>query len=107
MKKLEDICFLFTTWDYERGMYSQDDMRLVLLGQLGKMTEELGELAKNINRNDLESAKDDIGDCLKVLNTLSNLCGHTLADCAEHTLNEIKDRKGEFVGGVYVKESDL
>lgn len=33
--------------------------------------------------------------------------GYTPEECLEHAYNEIKDRKGKFINGIFIKESDL
>lgn len=41
---------------------------------------------------------------IDLLWSLSNLNGHTLKDCLAHAYDEIKDRKGRMVDGIFVKE---
>lgn len=72
--------------------------------QMLKMTEEVGELAHGIARNDLAEIKDAIGDCVVVLTILSRQSGLTLSECVESAFEEIKDRKGRMENGVFVKE---
>jgi len=47
---------------------------------------------------------DDIGDCLVVLINIAERNGLSLFDCLNHAYEDIKDRKGKMVGGVFVKE---
>ena len=70
--------------------------------QFCKLMEEVGELAKSIAKN--KCPKDDIGDCVVVLTILAIQHGLTIEECIEHAYNEIKDRKGKMVDGVFVKE---
>lgn len=42
-----------------------------------------------------------------VLTHLAKLQGKTVEECIEHSYNDIKDRKGQFVNGSFIKESDL
>lgn len=41
------------------------------------------------------------------IETAAYFYGFTLLECLEHSYNEIKDRKGQMVKGVFIKESDL
>lgn len=72
------------------------------IGQLGKLVEEVGELAGNICRG--RDVKDDIGDCMVVLTIIAAQKGLTLAECYQHSYEQIKDRKGRMVDGIFVKE---
>lgn len=38
---------------------------------------------------------------------LDSMAATILHECLEHAYNEIKDRKGKTVNGVYVKDADL
>ena len=75
--------------------------------QFVKLIEEIGELAQGITKGRPEAIKDGIGDAVVVLTILAAQHGVTIEDCIEMAWNEIKDRKGRMVGGVYLKESDL
>ena len=48
----------------------------------------------------------DIKDVLNRLNTVAVLYGVTLSECLEHAYNEIKDRRGVMLDGVFIKEDD-
>ena len=41
------------------------------------------------------------------LKSISKALGYNFADCFEVAYNEIKDRKGRWVEGSFVKEEDL
>jgi len=41
-----------------------------------------------------------------VLIILANQLGMTPKQCLEHAYNDIKDRKGRMVNGVFIKEGD-
>ena len=72
--------------------------------QMLKLSEEQGELAASIARNKLEGIKDGIGDCVVVLTILAAQYGMTIEECISSAYHEIKDRKGQMVNGVFVKE---
>lgn len=50
---------------------------------------------------------DDIGDCIVVLTILAEQHDLTIQQCLYHAYNDIKDRTGQMINGVFVKESDL
>ena len=89
-------------WSIERGLDNEDPK-----GQMLKLVEELGELSEGISKGKEELIVDGLGDCVVVLTILAQQYGLVLEDCINYAYNEIKDRKGLIVDGVYVKESDL
>ena len=66
--------------------------------------EEAGELAKSINKQ--TDVRDDIGDCIVVLTILAAQKGTTLRECMTVAYNDIKDRQGIMLDGVFVKSTD-
>lgn len=75
--------------------------------QFLKLAEEVGEIAHGLARNDQDEVKDGIGDVIVVLTILAAQRGLMVEDCIEAAWQEIKDRKGCMIDGVFVKESDL
>lgn len=75
--------------------------------QMCKVVEELGELAKAINKNDKKGQIDGIGDTIVTLICIAEQLNLDVYDCIDYAYNEIKDRKGKMVDGMFVKESDL
>ena len=92
-------------WANDRNMIKQD--KLTALAQLAKVTEEHGELSAGINKNDEKKIEDSLGDSLVTLIILAQDLNFDLLDCLNKAYNEIKDRKGKTINGVFVKESDL
>ena len=90
-------------WGEERNFYGEGGA--TVQSQFVKLSEEMGELAGNIARG--KDVRDDIGDMVVVLTHIAELSGVSIEDCIEHSYNDIKDRKGEFRNGSFVKESDL
>lgn len=72
--------------------------------QMLKLTEEVGELAAGIARKDLDKIEDSIGDCVVVLTILAAQNGLDIVECIEKAYQEIKDRKGKMVDGIFIKE---
>lgn len=88
------------------------DQRNIILGaspekQFVKLMEEIGELAEGIAKGRTDAIFDGIGDAVVVLTILAKQFNTDIEHCIELAWNEIKDRKGRIVNGVYLKESDL
>ncbi len=71
--------------------------------QLLKVLEEVGETAGALLKSKDEEVKDGIGDSFVTLIILSKQLGLEPSECLEAAWNEIKDRTGKTVGGVFVK----
>lgn len=100
---MENIFDKIRTWGNDRNFYGDDGA--TVQSQFVKLSEEMGELAGNIARG--KDCTDDIGDMVVVLTHIARLQEKTIEECIEHSYNEIKDRKGEFKKGSFIKESDL
>lgn len=87
-------------WHYARNLIdgSTDKVQFI------KLVEELGELQDNIMAG--TDFKDDIGDMLVVMINLCERNYTTLEECLEVAYNDIKDRTGKMVDGVFVKDGD-
>ena len=72
--------------------------------QYQKLLEEVGELGRGLIEDNADEVKDAIGDCVVVLTILASQCGMTLEQCMDAAYEEIKDRKGKMVNGIFVKE---
>ena len=90
-------------WGYVRNIISTKNTPK----QFMKVTEELGELAEGINKDNQGQIKDSLGDILVTLIILSRDLNVDLLDCLRGAYNVIKNRKGKTINGVFVKESDL
>lgn len=73
-------------------------------GQMLKLTEEVGELAGGIAKGKEDVVKDSIGDVMVVLIILAEQSGLTLEECLMAAYDEIKDRKGRMIDGIFVKD---
>ena len=89
-------------WVIDCNLHTQDPKV-----QMCKTMEELGELAKAINKGDKEKQMDGIGDTVVTLICIDEQLGLKFNDCLDYAYNEIKDRKGKLINGTFVKESDL
>lgn len=87
-------------WHHERNLIEGSTDK----DQYLKLIQEAGELSDNICKgNDI---KDDIGDMMVVLINIAERNGLSLTQCLLEAWNDIKDRKGRMVDGVFVKEAD-
>lgn len=91
------------SWAEDRNLIEGSDPK----SQLLKTMSELGELADGINKNRMDEIEDGIGDVVVTLVIICAQYGIRFEDCVELAYNEIKDRKGRMVNGVFIKENDL
>ena len=74
------------------------------LKQMQKLDEEFMELLDGLNHNKIDDIKDAIGDIQVVLAAMCAQLGLDIDECREIAWEQIKDRKGKMVDGVFVKE---
>ena len=72
--------------------------------QFMKLLQEVGELSDSLCKG--KDFRDDIGDIMVVLINILVRNGVTIDECLEIAYNDIKDRKGKMVDGVFIKEGD-
>lgn len=89
-------------WFIDRNLDNGDPNK-----QMIKLYEEVGEISAAFVRNNKAEIKDGIGDAVVVLVGLALQLGLDFDNCVEIAYNEIKDRRGQLVNGVFVKEDDL
>ena len=70
-----------------------------------KLIQEAGELSDSICKG--KDIRDDIGDMMVVLINIMTRNGLSMEECLQVAYDDIKDRKGKMINGVFVKESDL
>ena len=86
-------------WATDKGIDKKENAPKQLL----KVLEEVGETAGALLKNKEAEIKDGIGDSFVTLIILAKQLGLEPADCLEAAWNEIKDRTGKTVNGVFVK----
>lgn len=89
-------------WAEERSLHVADPK-----AQMLKVTEEIGEVAGALARNDIESLREEIGDVVVTLTILAMQNNLDIYKCTNDAYKKIMHRKGKMVNGVYIKESDL
>ena len=87
-------------WHYDRNLIDGSDDKT----QFAKLIQEAGELSDNICKG--KDIRDDIGDMIVVLINIAERNKVSITECLEVAYNDIKDRKGRMVDGVFVKEAD-
>ena len=97
--RIADVITMITQWHYDRNLIDGATDK----AQLVKLQEEMDELTTSIYNE--TSPIDDIGDIVVVLINIAERNGLSLYDCLAHAYNDIKDRKGKMVDGIFVKDS--
>jgi NTP pyrophosphatase (non-canonical NTP hydrolase) len=87
-------------WALNKGIYEKGDVKT----QFIKLSEEMGELAQSILKNDPSEFMDAIGDCVVVLTNLAELNDVKIEDCINGSYNVIAKRTGKMVNGTFVKD---
>ena len=90
-------------WAHDRNLLTGSDPK----SQFVKLMEEAGELAAAIARGDQNEFEDALGDMFVVMTILAAQTGADIEECIAAAWNEIKDRRGRMIEGVFVKEADL
>lgn len=88
-------------WHEDRNLIDGSDDK----SQVMKLMQELGELSDSVCKG--ECIKDDIGDMLVVMINICKRNKVTLFECLDVAYDDIRDRKGRMIDGVFVKEDDL
>ena len=90
-------------WGKSKGLISKENS----FKQFTKTTEELGEIASALFRDDMELLEDSIGDVFVTLIILAEQNGLSVKTCCDRAWNEIKDRQGKTINGKFIKQEDL
>jgi NTP pyrophosphatase (non-canonical NTP hydrolase) len=99
---IQELTVEIKHWAVARNLHTASPDKQML-----KLGEEYGELCAGMARNDEEKVVDSIGDMFVVMTILSEQLGLDIKECIQKAYDEIKDRKGKMINGVFVKESDL
>ena len=70
--------------------------------QVLKLAQELGELSDSVCKE--TDMRDDLGDMLVVMINIMKRNNITIEECLQKAYDDIKDRKGRMVDGIFVKE---
>ena len=72
--------------------------------QFIKLSEEVGDLANAILKNNEKEQIDALGDIQIVLIILAEQLGFDLDECLKSAYNEIKNRTGKTINGTFIKD---
>lgn len=99
---MDELVKLVEEWAKEKRLDKANSEKQML-----KVIEEVGEVGAALARDNQDDLRDGIGDVVVTLVILAIQNDMDLYQCLNQAYNEIKDRKGKNVNGVFVKESDL
>jgi len=88
-------------WHHDRNLIDGSSDK----DQFCKLMQEAGELSDSICKG--KDVSDDIGDMIVVLLNIAERNKLSLSQCLAKAWDDIKDRKGKMIDGIFVKEADL
>ena len=97
----QDLVNKIEHWAVDRNLIEGSDS----FRQYNKLEEEADELLVGLMAKDMDEVSDAIGDMFVVLTIIAKQNGLMIGNCIEGAYNEIKDRKGKMVNGIFVKEA--
>ena len=97
---MEELEKKIAQWHHDRNLIEGATDK----DQFCKLIQEAGELSDNICKG--KDMSDDIGDMIVVLINIAERNNLTLKECLEKAWDDIKDRKGKMVDGIFIKEGD-
>lgn len=100
VKPLSELVALILNWAWDRSLIGGSTTN----AQTVKLMEEVGELAGGVCKDKADVIKDSIGDVFVVLTIIAAQMGWSIEECVQAAYEEIKDRKGKMVDGIFVKE---
>ena len=99
---MDELVKLVEEWAKEKRLDTAEPEKQML-----KVIEEVGEVGAALARNNENALRDGIGDVVVTLIILAMQNNMDLYECLNQAYSEIKNRQGEMVNGVFVKEADL
>ena len=97
---MEELVKKVAQWHHDRNLIKGATDK----DQFCKLIQEAGELSDNICKG--KDMSDDIGDMIVVLINIAERNNLTLKECLEKAWDDIKDRKGKMVDGIFIKQGD-
>ena len=95
---MEQLIQKVSQWHHDRNLIEGATSK----DQVLKLIQEVGELSDSVCKQ-----QDDIGDIMVILINIAEREGTYLYECLKVAYEDIKDRKGRMVDGIFVKEDDL
>ena len=98
-----------TELDYEQLIAQWHRDRNLIEGstdkdQYLKLIQEAGELSDSLCKE--KDIRDDVGDMMVVLINIMVRNNLTMKECLAVAYDDIKDRQGKMIDGIFVKEGD-
>ena len=97
---MEELTNLIVQWHHDRNLIDGSSDK----DQVLKLMQELGELSDSVCKG--KDVKDDLGDMMVVMLNIMERQGVSMEECLSTAYNDIKDRKGRMVDGIFIKEGD-
>ena len=97
---MEELTNLIVQWHHDRNLIDGSSDK----DQVLKLIQELGELSDSVCKE--KDVKDDLGDMMVVMLNIMERQGVSMEECLSTAYNDIKDRKGRMVDGIFIKEGD-
>lgn len=101
-RDLNELTTNIKRWAFDRNLNVADPDK-----QFMKLSEEVGELAETLTKDRPEETGLEAGDIYIVLTILLMQKELDITECVYEAFQKIKNRKGEMVDGVFVKQEDL
>ena len=93
-----ELVKLIEQWHEDRNLIAGSTDK----DQVLKLIQELGELSDSVCKE--KDMRDDLGDMLVVMINIMKRNNITIEQCLQKAYDDIKDRKGRMVDGIFVKE---
>jgi NTP pyrophosphatase (non-canonical NTP hydrolase) len=97
---MDELSMAVLAWADERGLIDKENAPRQML----KVMEEVGELAGAMAKKNEEDTVDAIGDVLVTVLILAEQMGLSATKCLGEAYNEIAERTGKTVDGVFIKD---
>jgi len=97
-KEIDELIYDIKSWHYDRNLIGGATDK----DQVCKLIQEVGELSDNVCKG--QDIRDDIGDIMVVLINIAERNDISITECLRVAYDDIKDRKGKMVDGIFVKE---
>ena len=85
-------------WHIDRNLIDGSTQK----DQVMKLIQEVGELSDSGCKQ--QDIRDDVGDIMVILINIVERAGISLDECLDVAYDDIKDRKGKMVDGIFVKD---
>lgn len=101
--QLDQLVNAVEQWSVDKGLHNGNSFT-----QFAKSSEEMGEVAAALCRDNTDALRDGIGDVVVTLVILAQQNNMTLQECLEQAYGEIKDRTGVMSkDGSFIKSEDI